>query len=109
MYHSRPDESFRRLLRHKTGFVPPRNGFEPGAEFHQRRWLMQKLVFLLTLMAFTMPAGFAVAGGLDGNRESMRQAWAAVQDQQKKEAAAEKDLLEKAKVALESPKAKSKR
>ncbi len=67
---------------------------------------MKKLVFLLTLVAFLMPAGFAKAAGYDANRDSLRQAWAAVQSDQKKAAAAEKAAAEQAKVALATPKAK---
>ncbi len=70
--------------------------------------MMKKLVLLLTLMAFMMPAGFAAAGG-DSNRDSLRQAWAAIQAQQKKESAAAKELAEKSEVALASPKVKSPR
>jgi len=72
--------------------------------------MMKKLVLSLTLMAFLMPSAFAVAGsGGDGNRDSLRQAQAAVVAQQKKEDAAWKAVAEATKVALTSPKAKSQR
>ena len=64
--------------------ILPRNGCKPGVDLHRRKWIMKKLVFLLTLMAFMMPTGFAVAGGGDGNRDSLRQAWKAVQAEEKK-------------------------
>ncbi len=82
--------------------ILPRNGCKPGVDLHRREWIMKKLVFLLTLVAFVMPAGFAVAGGGDGNRDSLRQAWKAVQAEEKKAAAAAKDLTEKATAALAS-------
>ena len=47
--------------------------------------------------------------GGDSNRDSLRQAWAAIQAQQKKESAAAKELAETSEVALASPKVKSPR
>ncbi|MGO9572016.1 MAG: hypothetical protein ACLP5H_31225 [Desulfomonilaceae bacterium] len=71
---------------------------------------MKKLVLSLTLMAFILPAGFVLAGGgEDGNRDSLRQAWKAVQAEEKKAAAAAKDLTEKATAALASLKANTPR
>jgi hypothetical protein len=72
--------------------------------------MMKKLVFLSTLMAFLMPSAFAVAGsGGDGNRLSMKQAWEAVQADQKKQAAAEKATAEQLQAAFTSSKAKGRR
>ncbi len=68
---------------------------------------MKKLVFALTLMAFTIPAAVVVAR--DQNRDGLRQAWAAVQAQEKKEAAAEKAAAEKAKAAVTETKSKNER
>jgi hypothetical protein len=59
--------------------------------------MMKKLVISLTLIAFAMPASFAFAA--DGNRDSLRQAWAAIEGQEKKQAASEKSAAEKAKAA----------
>jgi hypothetical protein len=56
-----------------------------------------------------LPAGFAAAGGGDANRISLKQAWAAVQSDQKKQAAAEKAITEQLQAALTSSKAKSRR
>ena len=68
---------------------------------------MKKLVFLLTLMAFMMSAAFAVAR--DQNRDSLMQAWAAIQAQEQKAAAAEKAASEKAKAAEAEAKSKKNR
>lgn len=70
--------------------------------------MMKKLVFALTLMTFTMSASAVLAAG-DGNRDSLRQAWAAVQAQEKKQAAAEKAAAEKAKAAVTETKSKNER
>jgi hypothetical protein len=72
--------------------------------------MMKKLVFLSTLLAFVMSSAFAVAGsGGDGNRLSLKQAWAAVQADQKKQTAAEKTTAEQFQAAFTSSKAKSRR
>jgi hypothetical protein len=76
-------------------------------EFHQRRKMMKKLVFALTLMAFTMCAAVVVAR--DQNHEGLRQAWAAIEAQQNKEAAAEKAAAEKAKASSSQTKSKNDR
>ena len=70
--------------------------------------MMKKLVFALTLMAFTMSAAVVLAAG-DGNRDSLRQAWAAIQAQEKKQAAAEKAAAEKAKAAASETKSKKRK
>ncbi len=70
---------------------------------------MKKLVFLLTLVAFMIPAGFAAQAGYDGNRDSLRQGWTSVKSDQKKAAAAEQAIADQAKVALSTPKAKGKK
>jgi hypothetical protein len=57
--------------------------------------MMKKLVFALTLIAFAMSSSYALARDL--NRESLRQAWTAIQKQEKKQAAADKAAAEKAK------------
>lgn len=69
--------------------------------------MMKKLVFALTLMAFTMSASFALA--IDRNRDSLSQAWAAIQAQEKKESAIEKAAAEKAKAAVTETKSKKDR
>jgi hypothetical protein len=78
-------------------------------EFHQRRKMMKKLVFALTLIAFTMSASAVLSAGGDGNRDSLRQAWKEVQAQEKKQAAAEKAAAEKAKASSSETKSKNER
>jgi hypothetical protein len=62
---------------------------------------------MLTAMAFMVPAAFVTAG-VDANRDSLRQAWATVQAQEKKDAAVEKATAQKLTSALTTPKAKAK-
>ncbi len=71
--------------------------------------MMKKLVFALTLMAFTMSASAVLAAGGDGNRDSLRQAWAAIQAQEKKQAAAEKAAADAAKAPSSQTKSKNQR
>jgi hypothetical protein len=70
---------------------------------------MKKLVFLSTVVALMMPAGFAVAAGGDGNRIAMNQAWAAVRGDQKKQAAAEKAMSEQLQALFTPSQAKKNR
>ena len=70
---------------------------------------MKKLVFLSTVVALMMPAGFAVAAGGDGNRISLKQAWAAVQSDQKKQAASEKAMTEQLQAVFNSSQSKKNR
>ncbi len=65
--------------------------------------MMKRLTFLLTLAVFVVSSATLVNAGHDGNRNSVRRAWNAIQAQQKKDAAAEKVLLEKAQAVLASP------
>jgi len=68
---------------------------------------MKKLVFALTLVAFTMSAAAVLAR--DQNRDSLRPAWTAIQAQEKKEKAQEKAAAEKAKAATSETKSKKER
>lgn len=69
--------------------------------------MMKKLVFAVTLAAFAMSSSFALA--IDLNRDSLRQAWAAIQAQEKKQAAAEKAAAEAAKAPSSQTKSRSAR
>jgi ribosomal protein L4 len=69
--------------------------------------MMKKLVFALTLAAFAMSSSLAFA--IDRNRDALRQAWAAIQEQEKKQAAADKAAAEKAKAPSSQTKSKNER
>ncbi len=70
---------------------------------------MKKLVFALALAAFTMSSAAVLAAGGDANRDSLRQAWAAIQAQEKKQAAAEKAAADAAKAPSSQTKSQSAR
>ncbi len=70
---------------------------------------MKKLVFALTLAAFTMSSAAVLAAGGDANRMALKQAWDAIQAQEKKQAAAEKAAADAAKGPSSQTKSQSAR
>ena len=69
---------------------------------------MKRLMFLLILSVFIL-SGVISAQAHDGNRNSVRRAWNAVQAQQKKDDAAQKVLLDQAQASIGSSRARRER
>ena len=70
---------------------------------------MKRLILLLILAVFVVSGATLAEAGHDGNRNSVRRAWNAIQAQQKKDAAAEKVLFDQAQTALASPRSNRER